>query len=419
MKLIGIYLFLVLIVVSCGREIKIQNNLETIDLESNIGNMEVVKLSQFTDNIHYVPLQSEGSELFKYVYTAEITDNFILVHGSRTLTLYDTSGKYLRNIGSLGRGPGEYQLAFIIGITENKKIYLKQLGDLYEYSIEGAFMNKYKGLFNVDNQYYMDQVFIVDDSLFLGFVPNSTGQSNYKAFLINKFGEIKHRYENYIKFNIKGESVKITNFDVCFHIFNHVQYYKDIFNDTLFCLNDENEFTPRYVLNLGRYKLPDSERSKGEIDRMDYSFIKAVYQTDEYLFLDCSLGYRFPAKRLTPFSLIEGGSDIWYSTTSVLGVFNKISRDIVFSEPTSTDNFMFTTGLYNDIDAGPRFMPNKMVNDSTMVMWVPAKELKAHIASDDFKNGAAKYPEKKRKLEELAENLSEYDNPVLMFVTFR
>ena len=53
-----------------------------------------------------------------------------------------------------------------------------------------------------------------------------------------------------------------------------------------------------------------------------------------------------------------------------------------------------------------------------MVMWINAAELKTHVASDDFKNNVPKYPEKKKKLEELANSLSESDNPVLMLVTF-
>ncbi len=51
-----------------------------------------------------------------------------------------------------------------------------------------------------------------------------------------------------------------------------------------------------------------------------------------------------------------------------------------------------------------------------MVMWAEATDLKYHIASDDFKNAVVKYPEKKQKLLELADNLAETDNPVLMVV---
>ena len=80
---------------------------------------------------------------------------------------------------------------------------------------------------------------------------------------------------------------------------------------------------------------------------------------------------------------------------------------------------MFTSGIYNDIDAGPRFFPDIQVNDSTMVMWIKPSDLIKHIKNIDFRNIVLKYPEKKKHLEELANKLNELDNPVLMFVTFK
>jgi hypothetical protein len=79
---------------------------------------------------------------------------------------------------------------------------------------------------------------------------------------------------------------------------------------------------------------------------------------------------------------------------------------------------LYTSGLYNDFDAGPRFFPDKQLDDSTMIMIVAAKDLKSHIASEDFKKTFPKFPEKKMELENLSNIISEYDNPVLMFVRF-
>ncbi len=53
-----------------------------------------------------------------------------------------------------------------------------------------------------------------------------------------------------------------------------------------------------------------------------------------------------------------------------------------------------------------------------MAMWVTADQLKKHVASDDFKNAIPKYQGKKKELEELANRLNIFDNPVLMIVTF-
>jgi len=203
--------------------------------------------------------------------------------------------------------------------------------------------------------------------------------------------------------------------------FNESVFYKELFNDTLFYLNDNYELIPKYFFNLGKFKMPPSERAKLFV-RWNYISIFDVFQIKNYLLLNCEFGYHFPAKRLTPKIIkIPGLEDHtqWYNTKFVIGIYDKKTGKLVFSEPTSTNNHLFTSGLYNDIDAGPRFMPDKMVNDSTMVVKIRFDHLREHIASTDFKNSKPKYPEKKKELEQLADSLSVFDNPVLMFVTFK
>jgi len=88
-------------------------------------------------------------------------------------------------------------------------------------------------------------------------------------------------------------------------------------------------------------------------------------------------------------------------------------------KPTSTDNPLFTSGIYNDIDCGPRFFPSAVINDSTLLMSIDPFELKDHVKSEDFKSNSAKFPDKKKKLEDLANELDIMDNPILMIVTFK
>ena len=54
-----------------------------------------------------------------------------------------------------------------------------------------------------------------------------------------------------------------------------------------------------------------------------------------------------------------------------------------------------------------------------MVMRIEAKQLKDHIASPDFRDSEALYPDRKRRLEEMTKSINELDNPILMFVTFK
>jgi hypothetical protein len=131
----------------------------------------------------------------------------------------------------------------------------------------------------------------------------------------------------------------------------------------------------------------------------DYVFINDIFQTQDYLFLNANLQGKFQS--------------------GVLGIFDKKSKELIFCQPTNSEDPLSKSGIYNDIDAGPVFFPVKMINDNTMAMIIEAKQLKDHIKSNDFKNTVPKYPEKKKQLEVLANKLTEFDNPILILVTFK
>lgn len=413
----------VLILLStCQRENKEENPLALVDIEANIDKMEIVNLSQFTDNIRYLTLEKIKDLPLVGLNHIDFLDNLILVDNGNICLLYDTSGHYISKIGSQGRGPGEYLGIMNMGLGEQKEIYISVLYDLLEYNISGAFLKKYPKSLLINNKYIMRTWYPIDDSLFIGQIPNSTGQIEYKAIIADKCGNIKQAYKNYILFKREREVAGGAEGFANFYHFEGSVYYKEIFNDTLFSLNDKYELVPRYYFNLGKLQMPVSEREKPMTQGKNWSYISLwdVFQTENYILMDCHFGNRFPAKRLTPKpSLNPGGGLVWINTNYVLGIFNKKTGEFTFCKPSDTDNELSTTGINNDIDCGPRFFPITMVNDSTLVMSVRADQLKAHIACEDFRNSVPKFPEKKKQLEDLANSLSDLDNPILMFVTFK
>lgn len=386
--------------------------------------MKVQNLSSFTDNIRYVPLQTGNDNNHSWISYCTLLGDYLLITNLEECFLYNKEGKYIKKIGSVGRGPGEYQFAMSVGFDSDTNIYVQSLYDLVEYRKDGSFLKKEKNFFMLNNDLdeFLLNWIIVNDSLFFGLIQNTSGLVNEKALLKDKNNNLVKSYKNYILFQRRvsrtgeiGEKENIHQFK------NHV-YYKEQYNDTLFWLNPNFQMIPMYTFLLGNFKEPISVRAsaRGGNYRAEYIYVNCVFQTERYLFLDCDFGAQFPAKRLTPLPTpIATINPIWYHTRLVLGILDKKTNALVFCKPTSTDNRLFTTGLHNDIDAGPRFFPDKQANDSTMVMWIDAKQLKDHIASDDFKNYVPKYPEKKTELEELANKITIFDNPVLMFVTFK
>ena len=427
MKNLSIGLFLILIniiIISCQyNRTKEDRHISVVDIAANINNMEVINLSKFECKIKYVVFEKKEDLHLKALNAYrpnlfDISESLILVSDIRNCLLYDTTGHFITAIGRLGRGPGEYSYVTNASIGNNK-IYISTLYDLMEYFTDGSYIGCYPKTFLVEDQYFIPNWIVINDTLFFGHVSNSTGNKAYKALIINKKGNIKKSFNNYIQFSREQEAAGLSEYYACFNHFKNQVFYKEFYNDTLFSLDDSFMLTPKYYFNLGRYKEPVSERAKpGSRDMMKHVYLWGVFQTQNYLFLTCGYGDKFPARRLSPKTNIFGTSSM-YNSTLVLGIFDINHKELEFVCPTTTDNPLFTSGLYNDIDAGPRFLPHKQINDSTMVMWIEAKQLKEHVESDDFRNNVPKYPDKKQKLEELANKLSVTDNPVLMIVTFK
>jgi len=412
---------------TCGNGQKTNKAIQIIDIESNMNNLEIINLSQFASNLKYVPLKTNGNTYISYISECAFYANFILVTNLKQCLLYDYEGNLITTVGKEGRGPGEYQFVSKACFNNDTNIYMQSLRDLIEYRIDGSFMKKIKNRFMFNNSMYeyTRNWIIINDSLLFSHIPNPTGNIKYKALLTNDDGEIIKSYANHILFSReKPISSSVDNANI--YQFDKMIYFKEFYNDTLFYLDSQYNLIPKYVFNFGKYKEPVSEREKPVreigLSMSKYLYVSDVFQTDKNLYLSCKFGDHFPAKRLTPKIITLPNGEVvkgWINTDRALGIYNKKTKRISFCSPTSTDNPLYTSGLYNDIDAGPRFFPNMQVNDSTMVMWIKASELKDHIESDDFKNNVAKYPEKKNQLKELGNTLSAFDNPVLMFLTFK
>ncbi|MCE5345657.1 MAG: 6-bladed beta-propeller [Bacteroidales bacterium] len=427
--IIIIYFFIILFIFSYCEKKKTTDALSFVEIGANVKNIRKIYLSQFSDNVRYVPLENSLDHPLSWTWNilSDFSEKYILDSDGGICLLYDNKGHLVRQIGKRGRGPGEYTgIKSVAFMNENIYIHDYFSDDLIEYKMDGTLVKRYKSGFTTDEGYHMEDAILINDSMIFGNIENRTGQVEYKALMIDKKGDVKYYYKNYILFELEpGVDHAKAPGDAVLYRFGNKIFFKELLNDTLFKMDYQYQLIPAYVFDFGKYKQPLSERGKdwSQIDFSSYIKLQYAYQTDNFLILVCDFAKYFPAKRLTPEIIkLPGSKDYtqWYNTSAVLGIYDKQTGNLVFSETTSTDNHLFTSGFYNDIDAGPKFMPVKMVNDSTMVMKIRFEQLIEHIASDDFKNNTPKYPERKKRLEELVDSLmkAEFDNPLYMMVTF-
>jgi hypothetical protein len=150
---------------------------------------------------------------------------------------------------------------------------------------------------------------------------------------------------------------------------------------------------PKYILSLGKSRIPPDFKESIR-DFNDFDEVTKNYVIDRKLFVSKNFVYfefDYKSQRYIYWGR-ENGSNLLSNRNS---------------------------GIINDFDGGVDIWINGLRSDNSFISWVNTYQLKAHVASDAFKNSTPKYPEKKRELERLANSLSENDNPVLMIVKLK
>ncbi len=389
---------LILIVVACKHDSAPPNSLQTINVAANINNFKQINLSQFTTEVRYVPLETREDALLSATTNFDISENFIVLTDGNSCLLYDLAGRFIRKFGTKGRGPEEYLGISNLTICKDNTIIFNSLVDLLEFNIDGTFSQRHSKCLDAGNGAALMNWHLIEDTLLLGVIDNLGGNERYKAMLINKNGVVKKQYQNYDI--LKSNNSRIYNGIPKLFEYNKTVFIKQQFNDTLFSINKTYDLIPEYVINLGNLKMPADIRAEfSEWARRMNEFlaVNSILMTPDYLFLAVFI----PGK----------------SQSNVLGIYDKKSKELLFSQPGESGNRLLANGIFNDIDAGPGFFPVKIINDNTMIMIIDAKELKSHVESDAFKDNIPKFPGKKSELEAIANNLTENDNPVMIFVT--
>lgn len=100
-------------------------------VEVNGNEMINCNISEVTDTIDFplsdiikkcevIQLETNESSLFESVYHISISDNYIAIHsrGQMPIKLFSRQGKFIRDIGTIGRGPGEYTSLYGIQLDE-------------------------------------------------------------------------------------------------------------------------------------------------------------------------------------------------------------------------------------------------------------------------------------------------------------
>ncbi len=335
-------------------------------------------------DVKYIPLQFSSEILIGNNPDFFIVDNFIIVNdGDNCFQFNKENGKFVKKIGTKGRGPNEYSSTrgFINPI--NKTIYLLGWqGTLLEFDLNGKHIRKITIPEYIDNfsnpSFSTNYTYIHND--IIAYFTNSTGNENKLLMIFTNDSEIISIHNNSNTFPDKHLSIS-TGESHFYHFDNHL-FFKENYCDTIYRVT-RGLLLPHIVLLTGDYLRPYESKW------WPHTKLKSQF--------------------IYPYNLIETSSHFifrfFYNYHSFLGVFDKHSGTLNISE--------WETGIINNIYNFIPFSPLTKMEGDKIIGYIDAWKVQQW-----FKDNPDKSAELPTHLKNL-ENITENDNPVVMIAKLK
>lgn len=181
----------------------------------NLRYVDTLYLETFVESFSVIPLELTQNSIIDNVSRLIMYDDyFLVVENSRTnkaITIFNSSGRYIRRISNFGRGPGEYLsiTAFEVDQTSrNLYVYDNFSRSVYIYDSLGTFTDK----IDVDGLIASDFK-ILDDSTFAFYSPDEVSEFQNKTYpkglLVHKIKE--NKFESLLEYSEDTEIVRAFN----------------------------------------------------------------------------------------------------------------------------------------------------------------------------------------------------------------
>ena len=189
---VKILIFSLIILISCNHKESKIHIVKTID--SKLINNNIFYLSALGSFSGFIPLESTDSSLISSINKMYFLNDYIFIldkKGGKGLYIFDRKGQFIRKIGKVGKGPGEYISIDDFTIDRNKSIiyFLADRKNILLYDIRGQYIRSFKTQFYASKIEYnntSNKIYFVGDDLGDNLVIANLNGKKIKGFFPNK-----------------------------------------------------------------------------------------------------------------------------------------------------------------------------------------------------------------------------------------
>ncbi len=200
-------------------------------------------------------------------------------------SIFDHNGKFVRKIGRIGNGPGEYSnvtSAYYSHISQHIYFPRTSTGNMLEFDLDGNVINEIP-LNGVLSMNFAN----INSTTFACYVLNLQGSEVDKCIIFNEYGEEIAKIPNNDFFTF-GNSMFVNNAEGIFFNSGDKLNFKEYFNDTIYQFRSDTILSPRMVFNSGKYKVSADLKSDPEnyleTYNRDYFIVSHILETPSLLF---------------------------------------------------------------------------------------------------------------------------------------
>ena len=370
---------------------QVNSLVKQIDLTSALtSNAKTIKLSEIASKVEYIFLETTNECLLDDIKKLIIDDSLLFISDSKQLLIFSNSGKFIVNVGEIGRGPGQYAniLDFSIDVMKDRIFVL----DRY---LQKVVCYDYNGKYQYDFRFrapYPSSIEVVDNiGLIITYAtPLFMDNDDYCFALYSFDGKFIRN-----SFNRQNEGAQQSMAEAGQHRLN---YYCDsltfweIHLNTIYRVNSKSELFPRYTIDYKGYK---NVKNRASLEK-DNLFFAYFIESEKYLFF-------------------------------IKGIRNDELKHIIYDKEKDkavnfclkTEDFRlaYETGFMNDIDGGFPFLPVDALKDGRLYCTFYPYEFKKLLKDYPYKGVEILNVGQKNNFYKRIENSNVLDNAVIMLVT--